>query len=102
MMGAYVGLAKFVPEKRDQYMLTSIALPVFFHGLYDFFLLQKSYEGMAILSIIALSFAITLSRKLIRIHQENSPFKAHQNISENDDAIAQNTDNEDNKNDDLN
>lgn len=102
MMGAYVGLAKFIPEKRDQYMLTSIALPVFFHGLYDFFLLQKSYEGMAILSIIALSFAITLSRKLIRINQESSPFKAHQNMDEHEQNMAQNTDNEDNKNDDLN
>lgn len=102
MMGAYVGLAKFFPEKRDQYMLTSIALPVFFHGLYDFFLLQKSYEGMAILSIISLSFAITLSRKLIRINQENSPFKVNQNMDENDDNIAQDTENEDIKNDDIN
>ena len=105
MMGAYVGLAKFVPEKRDQYMLTSIALPVFFHGLYDFFLLQKSYEGMAILSIIALSFAITLSRKLIHMNQEISPFKNNQNIVEledNEDHITQSTDNEDIKNDDLN
>ena len=105
MMGAYVGLAKFIPEKRDQYMLTSIALPVFFHGLYDFFLLQKSYEGMAILSILALSFAITLSRKLIHINQEISPFKNNQNIVELEDNqadTAQTTDNEDIKNDDLN
>lgn len=105
MMGAYVGLAKFVPEKRDQYMLTSIALPVFFHGLYDFFLLQKSYEGMAILSVIALSFAITLSRKLIHINQEISPFKNNQNIIEledNKNDIIQSTDNEEIKNDDLN
>ena len=102
MMGAYVGLAKFIPEKRDQYMLTSIALPVFFHGLYDFFLLQKSYEGMAILSIISLSFAITLSRKLIHINQEISPFKNNQNIVDHEDNIAQNTDHEDIKNEDLN
>ena len=100
MMGAYVGLAKFIPEKRDQYMLTSVALPVFFHGLYDFFLLQKSYQGMAILSILALSFAITLSRKLIHINQEISPFKSNQNIVENEENIAQNIDNEDIKNDD--
>ncbi len=75
MMGAYVGLAKFVPEKRDQYMLTGIVLAVFFHGLYDFFLIQKSFEGLAILSIIALSIAVTLARKLIRFNQEISPFK---------------------------
>lgn len=75
MMGAYVGLAKFVPEKRDAYMLTGVALPVFFHGLYDFFLLQKSYEGLAILSIIALSIAVILSRRLIVFNQDISPFK---------------------------
>ena len=82
MMGAYVGLAKFVPEKRDQYMLTGVVLPVFFHGLYDLFLIQKSFEGLAILSIIALSVAVTLARMLIRFNQEISPFKNKQKIVE--------------------
>lgn len=75
MMGAYIGLAKFVPEKRDNFMFTSLALPIFFHGIYDFFLLQKSIEGLAILSIIALSVGIILSKKLIKFHQKISPFK---------------------------
>jgi protease PrsW len=82
MMGAYVGLAKFVPEKRNQYMLTGIVLAIFFHGLYDFFLIQKSFEGLAILSIIALSIAVTLARKLIRFNQEISPFKNKDDIVE--------------------
>jgi protease PrsW len=75
MMGAFVGLAKFIPEKRDEYMLKSVVLPVFFHGLYDFFLIQKSFEGLAILSILALSVSITLARRLIHLNQDISPFK---------------------------
>jgi protease PrsW len=75
MMGSYVGLAKFIPEKRDAYMLSGVVLAVFFHGLYDFFLLQKSYQGLTIVSIIVLSISISLARKLIRMGQEVSPFK---------------------------
>ena len=75
MMGAYVGLAKFVPEKRDSYMISGVVLAIFFHGLYDFFLLQKSYEGLALVSILVLSISISLARKLIKMGQEISPFK---------------------------
>jgi protease PrsW len=74
VMGAYVGLAKFVPEKRNTYMLQGILLAVFFHGLYDFFLLQKTYKGLMVLSLLALSVGITLSRKLVRMSQDMSPF----------------------------
>ena len=51
-------------------MLKSLVLPVFFHGLYDFFLIQKSFEGLAILSILALSVSITLARRLIHLNQD--------------------------------
>jgi protease PrsW len=74
VMGAYIGLAKFVPEKRNIYMLQGILLAVFFHGLYDFFLLQKTYKGLMVLSLLALSVGITLSRKLVRMSQDMSPF----------------------------
>lgn len=75
MMGSYVGLAKFIPEKRDAYLISGVVLAVFFHGLYDFFLLQKSYEGLTIVSILVLSIGISLARKLVRMGQEVSPFK---------------------------
>lgn len=84
MMGSYVGLAKFIPEKRNAYMMSGILLAVFFHGLYDFFLLQKSYEGLALVSILVLSISISLARKLVRMGQDISPFKDRVDIVETD------------------
>ena len=75
LMGAYMGLAKFVPERRNTYMSTGLILAVFFHGLYDFFLLQKVYQGLGVLAIGALVWGISASRQLIRFGQELSPFK---------------------------
>jgi protease PrsW len=94
LMGAFVGLAKFTPEKRDLYMWLGVSLAVFFHGLYDVFLLQKSYQGLMFLSIIALVLSIILSKRLIRKSQELSPFK-------NGVIQVQNIENEDIKNSDI-
>jgi protease PrsW len=82
MMGSYVGLAKFIPEKREAYLISGVVSAIFFHGLYDFFLLQKSYQGLAIVSIVILSIAISLARKLIRMGQESSPFKDRDRLVE--------------------
>ncbi len=75
LMGAYVGLAKFFPEKRAIYMLIGLGLAIFFHGAYDFFLMQQVYEGMVFMAIFTLVWGITMSRRLIKVGQELSPFK---------------------------
>ena len=75
LMGSYMGLAKFVPERRNSLLLTGLLLAIFFHGLYDFFLLQKVYQGLGALAIGALVWGISASRQLIRFGQELSPFK---------------------------
>jgi protease PrsW len=75
LMGSYMGLAKFVPERRLFYMFTGLGLAVFFHGLYDFFLLQKVYQGLGALAIGALVWGIAAARTLIQFGQELSPFK---------------------------
>ena len=72
LMGAYVGLAKFKPEKREFYMLIGVLLAIFFHGLYDIFLIQQVYEGMTVLSIIALIWGIRIALRLIKMEQEIS------------------------------
>jgi RsiW-degrading membrane proteinase PrsW (M82 family) len=97
LMGAYVGLAKFVPEKRNYYMFHGIAMAVFFHGLYDFFLLQKSFEGLGVLSLLTLTIGISLSRRLIKAKQDLSPFK-NQNVEP---EQAQNVENHEEKDDNL-
>jgi protease PrsW len=75
LMGAYVGLAKFIPERKAMYTFIGVGLAVFFHGAYDFFFMQQVYEGMAFLGIFTLIWGIIMSRKLIRVGQETSPFK---------------------------
>ncbi len=75
LMGSYMGLAKFVPKRRNTYMFTGLLLAIFFHGLYDFFLLQKVYQGLGVLAIGALVWGISASRQLIGFGQELSPFK---------------------------
>jgi protease PrsW len=75
LMGAYIGLAKFFPEKRTIYTLIGVGLAIFFHGAYDFFLMQQVYEGMAIMAIFTLVWGISMSRRLIKVGQELSPFK---------------------------
>jgi protease PrsW len=75
LMGAFVGMAKFLPERKGQMITLGIVLAVLFHGLYDFFLLQKAYEWLAILAIVTLGLGLVFSRYLIRHWQEISPFK---------------------------
>jgi protease PrsW len=81
LMGAYVGLAKFIPQKAFSFTITGICLAIFFHGAYDFFLMQQVYEGMAVLAIFTLIWGIIMSRKLIRAGQEISPFKNGGNLT---------------------
>jgi len=76
IMGYYLGLARFNPKKSLRYMIYGIAGATFFHGAYDFALMQQSWpELTSIGAIIALYVGIVLSRRAIRIHQTASPFK---------------------------
>lgn len=75
LMGAYIGLAKFFPEKRAIYTFIGVGLAIFFHGAYDFFLMQQVYSGMAIMAIFTLVWGMNMSRGLIRVGRELSPFK---------------------------
>ncbi len=41
MMGYWFGLAKFVPSKKQIYLLLAFVYPFFFHGVYDFILMSQ-------------------------------------------------------------
>ncbi len=97
LMGASVGLAKFRPEQRSWLMLRGLLLATFFHGLYDFFLLQKVYEGLLVLSLLGLFVCIRLSRQLIADFQDISPFKNGDVASDEEEE-----DNDDDENDQNN
>jgi hypothetical protein len=74
-------LAKFHPDRKWLYLFRGLALAVFFHGVFDFFLfLQDSPEvtryvsaGLLFLGALA-SFviALNLSNRAIRSHTELS------------------------------
>lgn len=76
IMGYYVGLAKFNPEKRTQYLLTGLLGATALHGAYDFALMQQSIPYLQLIgAVVSLLIGIRLSQKAIKIHQQNSPFK---------------------------
>jgi len=74
LMGYYVGKAKFSKNNRSQLILKGLMAAIIFHSLYDFFLMQQSYEGLAIGALVALALALYLSMKAMKISKGNTPF----------------------------
>ena len=74
LMGYFMGLAKF--SKNKQLLnLTGLLVATFFHGAYDFFLFINFIPGIAIGAFVSLIIGIILSKKAIKIHQQNSHFR---------------------------
>lgn len=81
IMGYYLGLAKFNPDKSLIYMIYGIAGATFFHGAYDFALMQQSWPKLTTIGAIgALYVGIILSRRAIKLHQQASPFNPYKNL----------------------
>jgi protease PrsW len=80
IMGYYLGLAKFNPEKSGRYLVYALFFPAILHAAYDFPLLLEdnllgSWTNYKIIgALFTLVVAILLSRNAIKIHQYNSPF----------------------------
>ncbi len=74
IMGYYVGLAKFSDNNKTTLLLQGFIAAVVLHGTYDFFIFQKNYPALTGLTMVTLVIGIMLSRKMIKIHQELSPF----------------------------
>ena len=75
LMGFFMGKAKF-SKNRFILNLIGLVLAVVFHGAYDFFLFINFIPGISIGAFISLAVGIVLSRKAIKLHQENSNFKS--------------------------
>ena len=69
-----MGKAKF-SKNRMKWNLIGLSLAILFHGAYDFFLFINFIPGISIGTFISLIIGIILSRKAIKVHQENSHFK---------------------------
>ena len=85
IMGYFVGLAKFNKERKYWLLFQGLLFAVFLHAVYDFFLLQQQYESLMGFALLCLYLGIRLSRKLIRLHLEASPFQNEEKIAEVDD-----------------
>ncbi|MEO7524646.1 MAG: PrsW family glutamic-type intramembrane protease [Ferruginibacter sp.] len=75
LMGYYVGLARFNPDKKKYYLILGLFWAVVFHGSFDFFLLTGKtwmHFGGALVSFMV---AVKLSRRAIRKKQAYS--KSH-------------------------
>lgn len=74
LMGFYLGRAKF-EHKKHYHGYTALAVATLFHGAYDYCLFVSWMPGLWIGTIVALAFALALSKKAMIIHQANSPFQ---------------------------
>ena len=77
LMGYYMGKAKF-SNNRVKYNLMGLLLAILFHGAYDFFLFINFIPGISTGAFVSLIVGIVLSRKAIKLHQQNSNFKDQQ------------------------
>ena len=75
IMGYYMGIQKHYGKRN--YALMGLLYAALLHGVYDFVLMSPEVPlGIQTLGFIAcIIFGVRVSRKSIRIHQENSPFK---------------------------
>jgi len=74
MMGFYLGLAKFSPQKRNLFLTLSFLTPFFFHGLYDFILMVK-IPWVLIFFFPFLIYLMFRANIRMKQHVENSVFK---------------------------
>jgi len=73
--GYYTGLAKFNRDKRTNLLAFGFTLAVIIHGTYDLLILQKSSDWLVVLGSVALYLCLFYCIELVKVHQENSPFR---------------------------
>ena len=73
LMGYFMGMAKFKPNKLFL-NLCGLLLAIVFHGAYDFFLFINFIPGIWVGAFVSLALGLFLSRKAIKRHQKGSFF----------------------------
>ena len=85
LMGYFLSLAKFSDKGRFGYLLLSLFVPSLVHGLFDWLLMVTDYIHYAVALLFLVLFIWgdirlwKLGIRLIRRHQEQSPFKGQAN-----------------------
>ncbi|MDZ4683100.1 MAG: PrsW family glutamic-type intramembrane protease [Saprospiraceae bacterium] len=75
IMGYYAGKAKFDPVRRWRLLLQGLLVAVLVHGTYDFLFVQELYSELVLLAAGVLGLSVYYAQRLIREHQNNSPFR---------------------------
>jgi protease PrsW len=76
-MGYFVGKAKSaeLPTDKLNFGLQGLGVAVLLHGIYDFLLIQELFQILAALATLSIVLGWYHSDKLIKIHQDASPFR---------------------------
>lgn len=69
LMGFFVAMAKFNPQRKVIYIFLSLLLPVIFHGTYDFFLFVGNTWLHFLGAVASFIVALRLSFKAIKVKQ---------------------------------
>ena len=75
ILGYFVGLAKFAPQRRIELIGKGFLLAVLLHGAYDFFIIQSLFNWLILLAVVVLAVSVYYARKMLLHHQAESPFK---------------------------
>ncbi|MCB0663143.1 MAG: PrsW family intramembrane metalloprotease [Saprospiraceae bacterium] len=75
IMGYFAGKAKFDSSMPGRRLVLGFLLAALIHGAYDFFILYERYEWLGGLALVCLVLSVFYARRLIKLHQQNSPFK---------------------------
>lgn len=62
LMGYYLGKGKFTKDKKGKWLLFSLLLPVFFHGIYDYILMSFEYWLLFILPFMIFLWWLALRK----------------------------------------
>lgn len=75
VQGYFAGLAKFDLPGQHRLLARGLLLSILLHGAYDFLILQSWSPWLVVLATFALYLCLFFCGRLIREHQEHSPFR---------------------------
>lgn len=84
LMGYFIGKAKFTHRRTLLLSAMGLFSAAVFHGSYDYFWFVSFYPGIWIGAMVSLVLGLILARKVIRLHQQASPFIQNDGVSDND------------------
>jgi RsiW-degrading membrane proteinase PrsW (M82 family) len=76
-MGYQMGKAKFNPSKEKTYLWIALTLPILFHGIFDYILLDFKTKWLWLMLPLML-FLWLISLRMLKNANERSPFRAVQ------------------------